>query len=149
MVLPIASVSVPIKKLRYISVILSELIPKLSGKLKKMAIAATVGMVRPMLANAEPRARFKLLWRRLARAARTAAYPSGISTNSAMAIPTTVLGAPADFTPASMAGLSASAKPTTTARDRSNRKALTAVLRLLGSSAWISLSVFLSSAFGR
>ena len=65
--------SAPIKKDRYISVILSELMPRLIGRLKKMAIAATVGMVSPMLARAEPRAKFKLLCKRLALDALTAA----------------------------------------------------------------------------
>lgn len=72
-VLPIARVSAPIKKLRYISTIFSSLIPKLSGRLKKIAMAATVGIVKPILANAEPNARFKLLCNRLALAALTAA----------------------------------------------------------------------------
>lgn len=54
-VLLIAKVRAPIKKLRYIRVILRLLMPRLSGRLKKMAIAATVGMVRPILARAEPR----------------------------------------------------------------------------------------------
>ena len=72
-VLPIASVKAPMKKDRYMSVIFRLLIPKLKGKFKKMAMAATVGMVSPILASAEPNAKFKLLCRRLALAARTAA----------------------------------------------------------------------------
>ena len=68
-----ARVSAPIKKLRYMSVILRLLIPRLNGRLKKIAIAATVGMVKPILASAEPNARFKLLCNRLALAALTAA----------------------------------------------------------------------------
>ena len=102
-----ANVNAPINKDRYIRVILSKLIPKLSGRLKKIAIAATVGMVSPMLARADPSAKFKLLCNRLALAALTAAYASGKSTNIAMAIPTTVFGAPTAFIPASIAGLSA------------------------------------------
>ncbi len=61
MVLPIARVSAPIKNDRYIKVIFRLLIPKLSGRLKKMAIAATVGIVSPILASADPSAKFKLL----------------------------------------------------------------------------------------
>ena len=68
-----ARVSAPIKKDRYIRVIFNELMPRLNGKLKKIANAATVGMVKPILANAEPSARFRLLCRRLALAALTAA----------------------------------------------------------------------------
>jgi hypothetical protein len=37
------------------------LIPRLKGRSKKIAITATVGMVKPILANADPRAKFKLL----------------------------------------------------------------------------------------
>ena len=144
-----ASVSAPIKNDKYISVILRSLIPRLSGRLKKIAIAATVGMVNPILAKAEPRAKFKLLCRRLALAALTAANPSGRSTSKAIAIPTIVFGAPAAATPLSIAGLSNSARPTTVISDRINKTALTAVLRLLGFSACALLSVFLSSAFGK
>jgi len=87
-----ANVSAPIKKLSYISVIFRELIHRLIGKSKKMANAATVRMVKPMLA---------------------------------------------------------SAKPTTTSREMSSSKTLTAVFRLLGSFACTSLYAFLSSALGR
>ena len=131
-VLPIAKVSAPIKKERYIKIILSELIPRLNGRSKIMEIAATAGMVNPMLARADPSAKFKLLCKRLAREARTAAKLSGKSTNSAMAIPTIVLGAPAALTPASMAGLSALANPTTASNAIRRSPALTNVFKLLG-----------------
>ena len=49
-----ASVNAPIKKVRYISVILRLLIPRLSGKSNRMAIAATAEIVKPMLTSAEP-----------------------------------------------------------------------------------------------
>ena len=68
-----ANVSAPIKKLKYISVIFRLLIPRLIGKSKKIANAATVGIVKPILASAEPKARFKLLCKRLDLAALTAA----------------------------------------------------------------------------
>ena len=70
---PMAKVRAPIKNDKYINTILRSLMPRLSGRLKNMAIAATVGMVRPILASAEPRAKFKLLCKRLALAALTAA----------------------------------------------------------------------------
>ena len=72
-VLPIARVNAPIKSDKYINVILSELIPRLSGRSKKMAIAATVGIDKPILASADPSAKFRLLCRRFALAALTAA----------------------------------------------------------------------------
>ena len=56
-----ANVNAPIKNDKYISVILRLLIPRLSGRLKKIAMAATVGIVSPMLARADPSAKFKLL----------------------------------------------------------------------------------------
>ena len=56
-----ASVRAPIKKDRYIRVMFRVLMPRLNGRLKKIAMAATVGMVSPILARAEPSARFKLL----------------------------------------------------------------------------------------
>ena len=120
-----ASVKAPIKNDKYISVIFRLLMPRLSGKSKKMAMAAIAGMESPILAKAEPRAKFKLLCKRFALAARTAAKPSGNRTSRAMAIPTIVLGAPAASTPASIAGLSNSASPTTTISEKR------VVLRLL------------------
>ena len=54
-------VRAPIKRDRYIRVMFRLLMPRLKGKLRKIAMAATVGMVSPILARAEPSARFKLL----------------------------------------------------------------------------------------
>lgn len=146
--LPIASVKAPIKNDKYINVILRLLIPRLRCRSKKIAIAATVGMVKPMLAKAEPSAKFKLLCKRLAFAALTAAKPSGNKTKRAMAIPTMVFGTPAAATPLSIAGLSSSARPTTKVSERMSSRLLTVVLRLLGFCAWTLLSIFLSSVFG-
>lgn len=89
------------------------LMPRLRGRLKKMAIAAIDGMVNQMLASAEPRARFRLLCMRFALAALIAANPSGRRTSSAIAMPTIVWDAPTAFIPASIAGLKSSARPTT------------------------------------
>ena len=47
--------------------------PSVSVQPVLMETMATAGMVRPMLASAEPRARLRLVCRRLARAARSAA----------------------------------------------------------------------------
>jgi hypothetical protein len=120
------------KSVKYINVMFRSLIPKLSGKSKKIAIAAIVGMDKPILASAEPKARFKLLCKRLALAALTAANPSGSITNIAIAIPTIVFGAPTALTPASIAGLKSSARLTTKIKDSIKNTTLTAVLRLLG-----------------
>jgi len=148
-VLPIARVSAPIKNERYISVILRLLMPRLNGRLKTIAIIATAGMVSPILAKADPSAKFKLLCNLLALAALTAADPSGKSTSIAMEIPTTVFGAPAVLTPASIAGLSASASHTTTISEVDNRTVLKAVLRLLGLLACASTLTLFPSYFGR
>src|SRR5205814_847005 len=66
--------------------------PSASGNPMKIATAATAGMVRPMLASAEPSARFRLVCMRLRNAARTAAVVSGSSTSSAITMPTTAGG---------------------------------------------------------
>ncbi|MCY1230415.1 hypothetical protein D9M72_428260 [compost metagenome] len=85
-----------------------------------MNTAATVGMVSPMLASAAPSARFRLVWMRSARAARSAASPSGNSTMAAITIPTTAAGAPAFSTAASTDGDSSLASPTTSTRQASS-----------------------------
>ena len=64
-----------------------------------------------MLAIADPRARLRLIWIRLRRAARTAASVSGSSTSSAMTTPTNDGGKPTAATPASIAGDSTLARP--------------------------------------
>ena len=79
-----------------------------------METTATAGMVRPMLASAEPSARFMLVCKRLSRAARKAAKPSGSNTSAAIIGTTTVFGAPACATPASTVGVRTLASPTTT-----------------------------------
>ena len=48
--------------------------PRLSGRLKIMVTFATVGMVSPILANADPSAKFKLLCNLLALAASSFQY---------------------------------------------------------------------------
>src|SRR3546814_1000359 len=57
---------------------------------------ATAGMVRPIVASAEPSARLRLVCKRSAFAARTAATPSGARINAAISTPSTAGGAPAE-----------------------------------------------------
>ena len=78
---------------------------------------AIAGMVRPMLAIAEPSARLRLVWTRSRRAARTAASVSGSSTSSAITTPTNDCGKPGRATPDSIAGETALAS----ADDRDQR----------------------------
>jgi hypothetical protein len=94
-----------------------------------------VGMVSPMLAIAEPRARLRLIWRRSRRAACTAARVSGARMSKAMTTPTKECGNPRAATPASMAGDSTLARPTTATRDTSSRPKPSAVCRFVGGAA--------------
>src|SRR5688572_3346606 len=68
--------------------------PRSSGTDSHIDTAATDGMVRPMLATAEPNARLRLIWIRSRRAARAAARVSGSRINSAMTTPTNETGSP-------------------------------------------------------
>ena len=49
--------------------------PSVSGTSSRMETTATAGIVSPMLASAEPSARFRLVCSRLSRAARSASGP--------------------------------------------------------------------------
>lgn len=102
--------------------------------------SAIVGMVSPMLAIAEPYARFRLIWMRPFRADRAAASVSGSSTSAAMITPTNDCGRPATMTACSTAGDSSSARPTTATRAQSSSTRLLSACRLLGGSAWLSSS---------
>src|SRR4029079_17258732 len=66
--------------------------PSSRGCCSAIETTATAGIVRPILASADPSARFKLVCSRLDRDARTAARPSGRSTSAAIKIPTTAFG---------------------------------------------------------
>ena len=78
--------------------------PNTKVKSVKIEITATVGMVKPMLANADPSAKFRLVCKLSSRAALTAEKPSGINTTAAIIIPTTACGAPHSRTMLSMVG---------------------------------------------
>ena len=68
--------------------------PRLNGSPKTIDTVATTGIVRPMLASADPSARLNEDCSRSASAARMAAKPSGISTSRAIATPIALFGAP-------------------------------------------------------
>ncbi|MNT65790.1 hypothetical protein D3C72_2037980 [compost metagenome] len=89
-----------------------------------------------MLASAEPSARFRLVWMRSARAARSAARPSGSSTMAAITIPTTAAGAPAFSTAASIEGDSSLASATTSTRQTTSSTPLVSAMRAGGGGAW-------------
>jgi len=96
---------------------------------------ATAGMVRPMLASAEPSARFRLVCMRLRAAARRAANVSGSSTSKAITIPTTAAGADAACTAAPIAGESVFERPTTATSDRKSSARLVSAAALVGTEA--------------
>ena len=96
---------------------------------------ARVGIVRPMLAIAEPSARLSEVWMRSRRAALTAAIVSGSSTSSAMTTPTNDTGRPTASTPSSMAGDSILASPTTATSESSRKPSETVASRVVGGSA--------------
>ena len=73
---------------------------------------AAAGIVSPMLASAEPKARFMLVCNLLARDARNAASPSGNNTRAAITIPITLVGAPTPSARRSTVGVSTFANPT-------------------------------------
>jgi hypothetical protein len=103
-----------------------------------MAIA---GMVRPMLAIAEPSARLRLVCMRSRAAARTAAIVSGSRTSRAITTPTTACGRPAAATADSIAGETPLARPTTAISATNSRPRLVIAARFVGGSRWASSSM--------
>ena len=98
-------------------------------------------MVSPILANAEPKAKFREDCILLFLAARIAAIPSGNNTTAAIITPTKLLGAPKSSTKPSMVGDKAFAIKTTTAKHKINNPKLIKVLKTVGGSA-VSISSF-------
>ena len=114
--------------------------PRTNGPLSQIEAMAMAGMVSPMLAMADPKARLRLVWIRSRLAAREAASVSGSSTSRAITTPTNDGGKPTAATPASMAGVSTFANPTTATSASSKRPRLASALRPLGGSACSSAS---------
>ena len=98
--------------------------PKISGKSIIVEMIATVGMLSPILANAEPSARLMLVWNWLRLAARMAAMPSGNRITIAIATPTNAVGKPAATTALSITGERFLASKITTPKQTSNRTKL-------------------------
>ena len=114
--------------------------PSSSGPSSQIEATAMAGMVSPMLAMAEPKARLRLVWIRSRRAARLAASVSGSNTSSAITTPTNDGGNPTAETPALIAGVSTLARPTTATSASRSRPRLASAARLLGGSACSSAS---------
>jgi hypothetical protein len=98
------------------------------------------GMVSPMLAIADPKARLRLIWIRSPSAARAAARVSGSRTSKAITTPTNDCGKPAARTPASIAGDSTFASPTTATSATSSRQRLPVAAPRVGAGPWSSSS---------
>ena len=121
--------------------------PNSSGRSSSTAATTTMGIVNPMLASAEPMARFMLVCKRLARAARMAAQVSGMRTIIAITMPTALLGASNWITRRSSAGDISLARPTTVTRDTTSSPKLDQAWARLGGSAWTDSSA--AAASGR
>ena len=100
-------------------------IPKVKSKSNKIQTAATAGIVKPILANADPKAKFKLDCKRFAFAALKADKASGSNTTEAITIPTTDFGAPNASIPFSILGDKVFATKTTNKRVIINKNKLT------------------------
>ena len=112
--------------------------PRMSGVSTNWVISASAGIVKPMLATADPSARLSEVCRRPRRAALTAARVSGSSTSKAMTTPTKAEGRPAAPTARSMAGDCTLASPTTATKESSRKPTLVNAVAALGGSAWSS-----------
>ena len=135
MVRPVPSDSVATNRVSSSSTVDLPSIPSISVQPLAIDTMATAGIVRPIVASAEPSARFRLVCSWLALAARSAASPSGISTMAAMMMPTSALGAPMLATAASTDGAVALASNTTAPRQASSNSALMPVTLLVGRGA--------------
>src|SRR3974377_2575014 len=111
-----------------------------------METTPTAGIVRPIVGSDDPSARFRLVCRRLALAALTAARPSGSSTSPAIIIPTTDFGASMRASPNSTVGVRNLARPTTATREARRKPALRTAVVLEGGGACVSASALLHGA---
>lgn len=101
---------------------------------------ATAGMLRPILANADPKAKLRLVCSLLLYAALMAAIPSGNKTIPAIMIPTNDLGAPAPITKASTSFERYFANKTTIPKHNTKKIILKNITFLVGFSGRISFS---------
>ncbi|MNR22415.1 hypothetical protein D3C85_1393640 [compost metagenome] len=111
-------------------------IPKLMVRPDTSETIETAGMVRPIVASADPKAKFKLVCNLFFRAALYAAKPSGSKTTAAITTPTKDFGAPAATIAFSISGASALANSTTTPKQTNRSKPLDKATFLVGGSAW-------------
>jgi hypothetical protein len=126
---PVASVTVLIKSVRTSKTVSSGARPKVKDCPSIIAARLTMGIVKPMVAMAEPSARFKLVCSRFLRAARMADIPSGNRTTAATTTPTNAFGSFAAATKSSRGGERTLASKTTAKRETHNRARLISVLR--------------------
>ena len=112
--------------------------PSTSGPESQIEATAIAGMVRPMLAIAEPRRGSGSSARGAAERCGTRRASPGISTSSAITTPTADGGAPTAETASSIAGDSSLARPTTATSATSSSPTLVAASRSDGGAACAS-----------
>lgn len=135
LVRPEPNVIDPIKKVSISKVRSLESRPRVSGSLNTTHAATTIGMVRPILAIADPIVKFILVCNRSALAARTAAQASGKSTIAAITMPARALGAFANAMTEYIEGDRSFAEPTTQLKEMSNKNKLNTALFFDGGDA--------------
>lgn len=122
-------------------------IPSAKGKSIHKETNATTGIVKLILAKAEPKERFKLFCILFAKAAFTADMPSGSNTTQAMMIPDKAGGAPILWIQASKSGAKDSANKTTAVKFMGNNIALNQVAFLPGLSCTSCSSSAVTKSF--
>ena len=123
-VFPVLNESTMIKSDSRNKTVASASIPNVSGSPREIETNATVGMVNPILAIAEPSDKLKLFCKWLLRAARNAERPSGNSTTQAMITPESEGGAPAAVSQFFKPGASISANRTTAPKHKNKNTPL-------------------------
>jgi hypothetical protein len=123
-VCPLFSESITVKIERTSRTIDFMLKPRIRGKSIIVQTTTTVGILSPILANAEPRARLMLVWYWPRLAARIAAMPSGNKITAAIATPTNAVGKPAATIPLSITGERFLARKITTPKHKSKKPRL-------------------------
>jgi hypothetical protein len=110
--------------------------PSSSGTFRTRARMLTAGIVRPMVASEEPRARLRLFCSSLRRAAHSAATVSGSSTSNATRSPTDSTGAPIAETTAPIEPATLLASSTTATKPTSSMATLSRTCRVPGAASW-------------
>ena len=144
-VFPLLKESITAKNDNIISTVDLMSIPKTKSISNKTQINTTEGIVKPILARAEPKAKLILVCKRFFLAACIEAIPSGRSTILAIITPTKDCGSPASIIIPSMIGDMALANKTTMIRHAISETKLMIVSLLLGGAECESIFSLLSA----